>query len=788
MKIKFLLTALAGLAFVGCNQIEDDFVPNEIAGQASPITFVLSNDVDDATRAKFDEDINRLYYEQGDIFSLFNNMGSTFPDGTGSSLSYENAVFSNVEGSDVNDYRTKAWVYDGTAIMVYPADVTTAWKTNRASNKIVVSINDKQAFNYRTQWPTVSDFMTIGKYTADGTENTEGYDRVYNLDLKPLGSLLRLTLNPNAEQVEALKDFEITKVELKNGTTATFSTSVQLVAGKNSTLTNYPKDGEYPFKHFKKQAEVATDPVKEVAAISTEDIEDGIAHFVLLPSGNKIADNASIVITTNYGTITVVSDNDVDAVKPFANKSGTVYWSIKDGFNNILKNSWVNGVGKYNGANTGGVFSRTFSFDLTNMVPDAVKTSEQLIAVIDAYIALNRTNAMTVTLAPVGDEFELSNEALEAAAGMDNKLFKINSGAKPIRLEKDVDSDIAALFNSLAFTNNPKVILEGESVLNQSDAFTTKVKEVTNEGTLTINGDDSDKIFGEKFILINKGTLNIAGEGVKMGVVHSLAASAEGEDNSVINIAKGAEYIATSGATYLFGEVSNKGILTVADGSIYNYGKISNEGSITATASKIGSGSIVNGGEIINKNVNATIVLTQNTIPANTALTLPACTGDVTLKKRTGGCEVKASASGYIKYEVKNPSVTNPLSDNGDIFNYLVVTATTATDIDVASVGKDVKHIELNGDVNNITNSSGILKTYTNIIVNVKNPRIVNVLGLLKGTNTYVAYVLNNWQTAVGAGTYFYTGTAKASFASGTYGKAPVQYEGKIVKVDWPVP
>ncbi|MDL2213865.1 hypothetical protein LJC29_07865 [Bacteroides sp. OttesenSCG-928-N06] len=782
MKIKFLLTALAGLAFVGCNQIEDDFVPNEIAGQASPITFVLSNDVDDATRAKFDEDINRLYYEKGDIFSLFNNMGNTFPTETTSSLTYENAVFSNVEGSDVNDYRTKAWVYDGTAIMVYPADVTTAWKTNRASDKIVVSINDKQAFNYRTQWPTVSDFMTIGKYTADGTENTEGYDRVYNLDLKPLGSLLRLTLNPNAEQVKALKDFEITKVELKNGTTATFSTSVQLVAGKNSTLTNYPKDGEYPFKHFKKQAEVASDPVKKVAAISTEDIEDGIAHFVLLPSANGIVEKASIVITTNYGTITVESDNNVDAVKPFANKSGTVYWSIKDGLSNILKNSWVNGEGKYNGANTGGVFSRTFSFDLTNMVPDAVKTSEQLIAVIDAYNALGRKNDITITLAP-DEEFELSNDALKAAVGI--AKLKINSGAKPIRLEKDANSDIAALFNKLNFTNKPKVILKGESVLKQSDAFTTKVIEVTNEGTLTINGDDSDKVFGEKFILINKGTLKIAGEGVKMGVVHSLAASAEGEDDSVINIAKGAEYIATSGATYLFGEVSNKGILTVADGSIYNYGKISNEGSITATATKIGSGSIVNGGEIINKNVNATIVLTQNTIPANTALTLPACTGDVTLKKRTGGCEV-AGAPGYIKYEVKNPSVTNPLSDNGDIFNYLVVTATTATDIDVASVGKDVKHIELNGDVNNITNSSAVLKTYTNIIVNVKNPRIVNVLGLLKGTNTYVAYVLNNWQTAVGASTYFYAGTAKTSFASGTYGKGSVQYEGKIVKVDWP--
>ncbi|MDL2213805.1 hypothetical protein LJC29_07560 [Bacteroides sp. OttesenSCG-928-N06] len=729
MKFKILLAALAGFSLIACNQ--DDFVEQQQLPEVQPqYTFTVQWD-ENATRAEWD--VSKVKFEEGDLFSMFHKAGE-IPISDGYTLldpaapdeesnrqynyksftdlgKYENAIFTG-EGTD-NNFKLinrSAMIRKGAAFMVYPVDTTFA-RDN--ADKTVIQIVQNQPKDYRKILPYVTDLMMIGDWDGTSIEkphNTAGYNRNYDVLFKPLAGIYRLTLDyANIADFPAGVDaVKIEKVELVSGNYGAFNLDARLVALETtSTLNAYTNNG-ITYTHFKKQIDVDFDGVTTKNSISTKDIHNGVAHFVIMPhDDNAVAGlvdgDAKIVITTNYGTITVGHD---DAKEPITRTNtdpapgATNEWTVKDGIVDMLQAAWATKKpgSAFTGANAGVSVQRTLSFDLSDIKFEGLvaENSKELTDILAVYEAFGSDEPITIELDTEEEDggFILTKDAMDKLATIGKGKVTLDEYANSnfIVLQNASDAMFTS-FNSVyngvpvvKFTSSTvNVELRGISTLDQAVDF-GKVNNLRNAGALTVTNKvplTNANPFGKALELVDASSskdvpvtsLTIASK-VYMGKV-TTPAVASGKAGVDIFVKAGGTYYAAAGSDF-YGRttIEDGGSLIAYGGAIRNFGTLENSGRLGSDAAL--GGKFNNGGTIYNKFDKTSTNYTY--LNANTLNSPTSYTGIVYLNDRDDEFQVELPGrKGYIVYTAEANSATTPLEvgiEANDKFNYLVVKST----------------------------------------------------------------------------------------------------------------
>lgn len=799
MKLKLLLTALVGITLVACQ--EDDFVVNKTPEGKSPITFTVHKN-GEATRADLTEKY-KLTFEAGDLISLYHGMNDAAVEsellspGYTFYSNYGNAIYEGVGGGDdAFKLSTKSIVLEGGAVMVYPADTTMNWYSTAGQEKATVSIaadqknfirNGKE-YQYRNFLPQISDYMVIGAYQDDqlpgepgynGPNNTAGYGRNYDVVLKPFGTIYALTLN--ATGLEAFDDLEAAgidaiafdRVKISNGTEL-FNTKVTISPNGASTLSTAP------YTHFKYQTEIDfTNGVLEQSTfLATNDIENGVAYFVLLPNTNTATpeDAVQIEVETTYGTITLVNDG---AKKPITRTDGTPNSesTIKEALSSLLGNTWYAQTGLFNGAKGGVAMERTLTFDLKdiNMNNTRVKSSEHLVNILKVYNALGKDDDLTLILDPKDDNdkpsnwFVLLEDALNMSLDMGNKLtLDVSTVGKPIALDY-CDSEILDKLTDLQFNDDINLKLKIVAELDQADEF-TNIATVTNHGSLLVtnkNGKPKAEPFNALTVAAG-GTLIIDGT-VYMDKLITEAAS-DPFPAAKIEIPAGSVLYACGSGTELRGITENKGQLTSynsTSGAIRNLGTIENYGEITA----VNGNNFYNGGIIENKEAGCVVYITKQ------KLSTPSCTGRIILKERNDDVSI-SNGDGYVVWNKDVDAAGFAVTEeDGDKFNYLVLNVKAdKAPINITAMSEKVKTLRVDGEQGNFTyakkdvDGNPVEFELTDLIANKMYYPTTN--GILKATSIY-----SKTRILHGGGI---EGTQGTSYSPGYFGGGSESFNGVI--------
>lgn len=737
MKIKYLLAALTGVALVSCSQDDLNLEQPQVEAK-SPISFVVHSDI--ATRAELNG--AQVTFEAGDLMSLYQNgtIGGVDPKNF---TSYGNAIFEGKgDGGSGLEFTSRNMVEAGYAIMVYPADTVPTWADNKTTG-LAVSIPADQPAGYADFIPQVSDFMNIGGYTNIEDNNTEGYGRKYDIRLKPLGTLVRLTLNAKNkdafDNLEGVDPIEFTGVEFKSDADAFYTKVVLKDNGTPSTLKDDAINEDYEtYAHFLNQVDVDFDNSTKSTSISTEDIRNGnMAYLVMLPS-NATTDNPSIVVKTTYGTVEVKQASGEEVITSSSSK-----WTVKDGLDYILDNSWKEITTKGNkffGAKAGVSAQRGLTFDLKTLQIDGtvIKTSKQLIDLTKVYKALGKTENVTLVLKADKEEFILTDEAMNAMVGVKNFKLDASTNANKIVIEGGASLDLLNKAE-VAFTGKIDLVLRNTWTIDQKESF-AKVNSLTNQGILTVTNKTNlldTNAFGIDLTVAKTAVLNTSGK-VYMGAVTAL-------ETSVINIpAGGNEAFYATGKTMLFGTVNNSGVLSsrTTDG-ILNFGTINCIGIGEVSVVQGVSGAKFDNAGIINAAESSVVYITNNeiTVSGDAPAIDGTYKGAIVLAKRNGEVTVKEAEStpGYIKYTAEATADKLEVKKvAGDKFNYLIVDvkysplSTVSLDKEVVST---LKYLEIKGNTAQVTSTDAF--TVTDLIVQ-SNMRYLSGNGKLTATNTWV--------------------------------------------------
>lgn len=736
MKIKYLLAVLTGVALVSCSQDDLNLEQPQVEAK-SPISFVVHSDI--ATRAELNG--AQVTFEAGDLMSLYQN-GTISGGDPNIFTSYGNAIFEGKgDGGLGLEFTSRNMVEKGNAIMVYPADTVPTWTDNKVSG-LAVSIPVDQPTGYADFIPQVSDFMNIGAYTNIEDNNTEGYGRKYDIRLKPLGTLVRLTLNAENkdafDNLEGVDPIEFTGVELKSTAPAFFTKVVLKDNGTESTLKDEAINEDYEtYAHFLNQVDVDFDNSTKSTSISTEDIRNGnMAYLVMLPSDATTTTSPSIVVKTTYGTVEVKQAPGEEVITSSSKK-----WTVKDGLDYILANSWkeiATTGNKFFGAKAGVSAQRGLTFDLKTLKIDGtvIKTSKQLIDLTKVYKALGKTESVTLVLKADKSEFILTNEAMNAMVGVKNFTLDATTNTNKIVIENGVSLDLLNKVE-VAFTNKIDLVLRNTWTIDQKESF-DKVNSLTNEGILTVTNKTNllgDKAFGKALTVEKNAVLNTSGK-VYMGAVTAL-------ETSVINIPAGSnEAFYATGKTMLFGTVNNNAVLSsrTTDG-ISNFGTINCIGIGEVSVVQGVAGAKFDNAGIINAAESSVVYITNNeiTVTSDAPAIDGTYKGAIVLAKRNGEVTVKEATKGYIKYTAE--ATTDKLEVKavaGDKFNYLIVDvkysplSTVSLDKTVVST---LNYLEIKGNTAQVTSTDAF--TVTDLIVQ-SNMRYLSGNGMLTATNTWV--------------------------------------------------
>lgn len=776
MRIKYLFPVLAGLAMVSCSQ-EDDFLSTNVqGGEASPITFTVSKECGAATKV-WAGDANEPYlsyfnFQEGDLISLWNGMtlDKDFATATKWTAIGQNAVyegFGTTEGGMT--FTTRSIVNAGPAIMVYPADTAfyNAGKTYGADGEraIFYKLETEQTAATKNKIPYISDVMEIGEYNGNKNanhDNTAGYGRNYDVLLRPVGSLFGMRLNVENGIDYSICDVEplgYTKVTIDNNGEKVFTNEVKITYSSDDSNLKDIEEGKYD--HIVKRSDVAQASSTTVTAtISTTDINEAavdgelpIAYFSLLPmAGNVEADDdATIVVQTTYGKVTVSKDTKWDEKGPLQNNATTAGTDLKANLKNVFDGVYVkNENSKFGDEPQGFVIRRKLTFDLSTLDMNGleIRDSEHLIDVLKVYNYLGIEDDVKLVLAGANKKFTLTKAAIEALKQYNdrNKIaLDVETKSQSIVL---TDAGLSALENkAVEFTEDDgetamkvDVYLAAGADWTLDQSYTSeKVDEIYAEGSLTYTNTKAVKT-GLVHKLIVSGEMDFEGTNFVTGVLRL-------ESTAEMTVANGQTVTLGGQYTTNMGTIDNSYIIT-ATGNFTNNGYIDNKFELSVV---VGSkGKITNVGEIYNNGENAVTYITENKNASNT--------GRIILTDRDDEVSIKDnSKKGYIVYKAKpegeNTSFTYEEKDS-DVFNWLIVEGASSV-----TLKSDVTYLELIGDP--VTVNAGGIKV-TDLFVK----SAMRLLGsnTIKAKNIYVQdYILH-------AGGL--EGNQRESYTSGVYGES----------------
>ncbi len=752
---KYLLPVLAGLLITSCSQDDEFYGASEPVASYSPITFSVSTEGAedaDATRAWEVSDANAAlqrwgYYqfENNELLSLFNGMkfGSAAWTSIGTNAIYKASATAGEGGTGALQFSTQSMVYPGTAIMIYPAD--TAFAQNESA--FVVSLPAEQNQDTKNLIPMVSDFMSIADYPTDGDwSNTQiaGYGRNYNVKLRYVGSLLSVALTPTATYDFAalgIDPVQFTKVSIDNASAALFTTKATLTPGIASSLAD-----DEGYAHTISRADVTIDASFAASKITTTDIKNNVAYFSLLPiDSTKTSDASSIVVTTNYGSVTISNNaSAADTDKgPLQNNAKNTGKNLTANLKNAYYNAWrASGESVFGDEKQGRVVRRTLSVDMSTLDMDGtvVTTTSQLISLLKLYKELNiaaslgSSETVTLTLNAEGKEFKMTDAALKQlkeSNAAKKIILDVTTNSQKIKLTdaklEDLD-DATVIFNSGA---SPEVILAGTSyTLDQNylgrDASKAKISEIISRTALTYTN-TANKGALVLPLSIETGSIAFSGTDFNMGEFKTAS-------GTTMTVAEG-QSVQFDGVATLDGAVTNNGIIS-ANAEVTNNGTIDNKYEVSVLGA--GSGEFNNYGIIKNNGLDAVTFITANG-DGITKL------GRIVLTNRDDNVSVDTN-QGYIVFEwdtTDSAFGTTIASEPTDVFNWLTVkTSGSNARITFADDISNVDYLRIEGTAVNVTTPTGGL-TVTDLFVD-KSMRLLGT-NAITATNIYIAdYILTS--------------------------------------------
>lgn len=775
MKAKFLLPTLVGLSLVACTA-EDDFSQNAEV-KCSPVTFTVEKDgASLGSRAGLEGSV--VKFEMGDLISLYHN--STLPGSyPGNILAGQNAIFEGDGLDGTLTFKTKSMVLQGNAVMVYPADTSFV---NTTGSDITISVPTEQDGNTKLFQPYMSEAFEIGAYVgnkdAEGNKNTAGYGRNYIVPLKKVGSLLKMNLSAQnldiINDIEGVDDVVLESVEINAGIGNNIFAESVVVTAKDATpvlaIENAAENSDAEkFAHLNKVTEVTT--ASSVSLIATEDIENNVACFTLLPQTTTAnATTTTVTVYTSYGKVAVVTADAVDANEattyPLVKAGETSHKTLADAINTIVNSAWDTNESSLNfeGEKTGASFTRTLTFDMQNldMRGANVKTSKQLIDLLKVYDALGTNPVVTWNLAAEGSNFLMTGAALD-------KLIEVNANSKITLALNGNQITLSDADATVAKFQNAKVVLDGDAnvilaagvnwTIDQK-MTTDKISTLTNKGTLVVTNTTSDAPVNLAVNLTNDGAMSIGSSKVTLGEFTSTA-------TSTMTVASGNTLYFGDDAN-LYGSVTNEGIIAANVGVVNNFGTIDNKFEVSVVENS--GGAFNNGGTIKNNGSLAVTYLTSNNATKNSKV----WKGIIELTNRNDQVSIDGSGQkGFIKYTLKDTEA-NYVPAKGDKFNWLIINKTGNVSLANTSadgtVNETVDYLELNGNPVNI-----IANGFTTTVLFVEQS-----MRLLDGNSMNATYIYVKDYILRAAGTL--SGNKVSSYTPSTYPgvEEAIPYNGEI--------
>lgn len=692
MKSKFLFGALLGsIALASCTA--DEELNSPAVSQESPIKFAVSLEGSDGmpilTRADMTSDFG-LNFEAGDLMSLFHGIADASLTG------YQNAIYEgSAKDGEAFVFTTKSMVLEKGAIMVYPAD--TAF-TNSGNAAPVITIPENQDARTKELTPYMSELLTIAPYDED-KGNTAGYGKKYDIVLKRVGTTLILTTVPsNTDKIDGLGVSPLKVSSIEMNANGAFTTSIPV---KYNAATPYRNS---KFSLWTKVSDVDLAAATVANSLTTTDITDNYnAVFTLLPLKSGVtANNANVVIKTNYGKVTL--DNAKGNIWGKTATTVTYDKTVTEGIKEVLNNTWTSATtGSFIGEKIGKFGKRSIQADMSTLDMDGLHITDQqhLIDALKVYDAI--ANDATVDFFLDGDEngeFVMDAEATAAyearVADAENKItFKLSTDpATQCNAVKFVSTTETEVPTALKFGTATPVKFAGLWKYSDSKTFDYITSlEVVKGATMTMtNMVTATATNPTTTAITNNGTVNISGAAtLKLKMTN----------NGIIDIPVGAEFL-MNGA-----ELTNNAT------SLKVYGKIDNAGSLGVQSNT--SGKINNYGYITQKNADAYTYVSTNASTGKTfadAFAADAKIGTIELFGTGNVNTVVASTgeAGFIKVITNVTSVTQ--AEVGEYANYVEITgACTAC----GTLPTTVKYVEVKSSARVVWTTTAF--TLTGLIV-----------------------------------------------------------------------
>lgn len=623
MNKKLLLAMALPTVLVGCSQ--DDFMsetPVAPEGKAiSGLTFTIEkNGLDADTRALW-QDNNTIKFEKDDNISLYwiaaDGMApapakdGTFA-GTAATLTpasalngQSNAVFYTEDGSK---FESKAVVYEGYNLLVYPANTTHV--TNQA---VVVKLpaTQKAEDDFTKNLVYVGDsilqihqpalkanknkyYDMWGQECATDAPNTSGYQHGIKAGVKLMSSLLKLKF---VIENTSATDVKIQKVELTTvkGLVDIYSVEGNIVPGTllNLNSANTGSKSKYINPWFQtttggKKTSVALD-CSNIATTQSGTEVQMVLFPVTIPTWD--ADNQPVIkVTTNYGVVTIggsvaagdahsncifkangvdyAADDDNAALKTIvANTAMTVQRSVYD-----KTATATNKIAKYN-VTSGSVISRVIKVDMQKAVVQDmyVNNTAELNAVLAAactksastynntdkklniYLNFDHYGNFELTDYTGLDAFakKFGADALNLAGG--NCTSKASGAAAALANINLNTTDVTALKNIAGLPNAITITVPATSAITSiangtRTATNTITSEIVNEKTLSAGSYTKATVTNTEAILNLTATSNITLSDNEDGIVNYAAGATL--DVSALTTAAAYGTIAYSATTY----------------------------------------------------------------------------------------------------------------------------------------------------------------------------------------------------------------------------------------------
>ena len=551
---KLTLLALAVPAlFAACSQ--DEIVENaqtqqstELLGKvAGDVNFVLSNP--SSTRLSWNQQNVKEWDKDGDAFSLF-WVGATEKNAKDANGNYEGVTNALYESKDDGVFESKNIVYEGNHVIVYPVDKkhTTqkaiAVKAGGAIQDNTVAVGDRSVF--------VSDLLEIVAAPEKEEDREEGviyagYDEPVEASVRPLSSYLALNLEFVMDK-EKMGDEEVT-IE-----------GVQLVVEGPEDLPGNDADGLFAHEANLKLSGTYMSMGSVISAGNTIDLtvpadakvsaanNKYTANFTLLPPvATEIAniEASKIIVKTNFGDVTI--DDAINVVNPNAAADGNKYQSassyttskeVEDAvkaetevpldfaslFTTISSRAADTETSK-------GSYGRTVVREVTVNMAEAningreIKNSDDLVKAYNVYTKLAKNEPVSFNLAPAGDIFEMTPEAVAKINNAAYKSITLTKGSTTgIKLVAGKDANGAATLHTAvpAFTNDIQITESAYDLILAKDggnwaldvndaALVNAYKSFSNEGALTISQGATAKQPLNK-PLVNEGDITFSGK------------------------------------------------------------------------------------------------------------------------------------------------------------------------------------------------------------------------------------------------------------------------------------